>query len=113
MSTVAELIDEALTAVSEKSRPTYGTGIRLLGQELGERPLAAVHLADLEALRDRVRRDVGIATVARARRSGRRLASYDPDAYGKGAAENFVRATRFFFAYACRAELLASSPAEH
>jgi site-specific recombinase XerD len=41
------------------------------------------------------------------------LPSYDPDAYGRGAAENFVRATRFFYTRACKAGILAHSPASH
>src|SRR3954468_5566393 len=109
MPTVADLVEETLAAVSAKSRPTYATGIRLLGATLGTRPIDLVTLADLEALRDQLRHQVGAARVARARATGRRLPSYDPDAYGRGAAENFVRAARFFFAHACKARVLDDS----
>jgi site-specific recombinase XerD len=112
MPTVREVADRALAAVSDKSRPTYATGIRLLASRLGDRPADTVTLADLERLRDQERRRVGAATVARARATGRRLASYDADAYGRGTAENFVRATRFVFTYACKDGFLDHSPAQ-
>jgi integrase len=70
-----------------------------------------VRLTDLEYLRERLRSDVGVATVSRAHATGRRLRAYDPDTYGKGAAENFVRGMRFFFHYARKAELLSHSSA--
>ncbi|MBM7804199.1 site-specific recombinase XerD [Geodermatophilus bullaregiensis] len=108
---VHELVPEVLSAMSDKSRPTYARGIRLLDAELGGYELADVRLTDLERLRDRLQSEVGVATVKRARAVGRRLLAYDPDAHGKGAAENFVRAARFFFRYACKAGLLSQSPA--
>ncbi|MGY1608471.1 tyrosine-type recombinase/integrase [Geodermatophilus sp. SYSU D00700] len=111
MTTVADLMPRALAAISDKSRPTYATGLRLLEQRLGGYDLHAVTLADLELLRDDVRTTVGRRTVQRARSTGRRLRSYDPDVHGRGAAENFVRAVRFFFGYATKAGLLATSPA--
>src|SRR4051812_22775887 len=111
MVTVEDLVDEVLEAISPKSRPTYATGIRLLAHRLGRCPLDEVKLADLERLRDQVRRDVGLRKVQRARAQGRRLRAYDPDAHGKGAAENFVRGVRFFFTHACAAGYLVSSPA--
>lgn len=111
MTTVGELMPRAIAAVSDKSRPTYATGLRLLSATFGDTDLAAVNLAELEQLRDQVRLEVGRRTVQRARATGRRLRSYDPDAYGRGAAENFVRAVRFFFAYAAKAGLLGQSPA--
>lgn len=111
MQTIAELMTEVLAAISTKSRPTYRTGLRLLEERLGDRPLDGVRLTELEALRDHIHHDVGERTVARALAQGRRLRSYDPDAHGQGAAENAVRAIRFFFAFAVRAELLDVSPA--
>jgi integrase len=112
MITISELMEPVLAAISPKSRPTYRTGLRLLEQRLGDRPLDAVRLTDLEALRDETRREVGRRTVERARAHGRRLRSYDPDAHGRGAAENAVRAIRFFFTYARKAEYLSASPAD-
>jgi site-specific recombinase XerD len=110
---VGELLPEVLGAISAKSRPTYATGLRLLAQTLGERRLDDVRLTDLERLRNDVRHDVGLRTVQRARATGRALRAYDPDVYGKGAAENLVRGVRFFFTYACASGHLGSSPAEH
>ncbi|MGY1683394.1 tyrosine-type recombinase/integrase [Geodermatophilus sp. SYSU D01176] len=113
MLTIGELVPEVLDAISAKSRPTYATGLRLLADTLGERRLDDVRLTDLERLRNEVRHDVGVRRVERARATGRALRAYDPDVYGKGAAENLVRGVRFFFTYACAAGHLASSPAEH
>ena len=112
MPTVADLVEDVVATVSPKSRPTYSTGIRLLARTLADRPLTAVTMAHLEALHHQVRQRTGAATVARARATGRRLPSCDPDSYMRGAAENFVRAARFFFGYACKADLLAHSPAD-
>src|SRR4051794_33128963 len=110
MLTVSALVPEVLDAISPKSRPTYATGIRLLDSSLGRSHLDRVRLTDLERLRDQLRRDVGLRTVQKARQRGRTLRAYDPDAHGKGAAENLVRAVRFFFSYACAAGHLANSP---
>lgn len=107
----ADLRDTVLAQISDKSRPTYGIGIRRLCEEFADREIDTIRLPELENLRDRVRREAGQAKVDRARRVGRRLASYDPDAHGKGAAENFVRATRFFFRYAQRMDLITTDPA--
>lgn len=107
-----ELVEQALPAVSAASRPTYATGLRLLARRLGDRDLEHVTLADLVTLRDAVRHASGVHIVTSARARGRRLRSYDPDAHGKGAAENFVRATRFCFSYAVSLGFLPVSPAE-
>jgi site-specific recombinase XerD len=112
MLTVEDLAPVAIAAISPNSRRTYRTGIRRLVADLGDRPLDTVTLADLESIRDRARLEVGTRTVQRARSSGRRLRSYDPDAYGRGAAENFVSATRFFFGRAVAGGHLADSPAK-
>jgi site-specific recombinase XerD len=102
---------EVLAAVSPKSRPTYGKGLRALEHSFGDLPLDEVRLTHLTRLRDEMRREVGEAKVNRARRTGRQLRAYDPDAHGKGAAENTVRALRFFFRYAHDAGLIQVSPA--
>lgn len=112
MLTVRELMPEVRSVVSSKSLPTYGTGLRLLETSLGDVPLSEVRAVDLRRLRDDVQRRAGQQRVDSARSRGRPLRAYDPDAHGQGAAENFVRAARFFFAYAVDAGHLAASPAE-
>src|SRR4051812_11862149 len=111
MVTVTQHLGAAIEAVSPNSRRTYASGMRQLERALGDRQLSQVHLADLERVRDRVRTEAGVRTVTRARARGRRLRAYDPDAYGRGAAENFVSSTRFFFNHARAAGLLVLSPA--
>ncbi|WP_170856813.1 tyrosine-type recombinase/integrase [Geodermatophilus africanus] len=70
-----------------------------------------MRLIDLEQHRDSVRREVGATQVRRAEARGRELRSYDPDAHGHGAAENYVRSARFFFRAAVKDGLLDGSPA--
>lgn len=109
--TVAAYLPRAEQLCPAKSRDTYNAGYQRLGKTYGPLRLAAVRLPDLQLLRDRTRFEVGQARVQAARQSGRRLASYDPDAHGHGAAENLVRATRRFFRNAVDDGLLESSPA--
>jgi site-specific recombinase XerD len=111
--TVYDLFIEVLPSISAKTLPTYRTGLERLVLEYGDRPIGTVRSPDLERLRDEVRREVGEHTVARALRTGRRLRSYDPDAHGQGAAENFVRGVRKLFRYAVAMGYLSSSPADH
>jgi integrase len=73
--------------------------------------MTAVRLVQLEQQRDEVRRQVGEAQLRHAEVSGRQLRSYDPDAHGHGAAKNYVRSARFFFAAAVKDEILDLSPA--
>lgn len=108
---VRSLLPRVLKLCPPKSLPTYRIGFMRLVDDLGDRPIDAVTLLDLESLRNRVQREVGQRKVAKARETGRRLRSYDPDAHGKGAAENFVRSARFFFRVAQDAGLVAVSPA--
>lgn len=112
MRTVAVAMDDVSEAVPPKSLPTYRSGLRALEEHLGSRPLSEVSLVDLTSLRDRIHRASGKARVDSARASGRRLRSYDADAHGQGAAENFVRAARFFFRYAVAARWIGQSPAD-
>ena len=107
---VGDLADSVTARISSKSRPTYRPGLELLVRAYGDRSLDDVTLPDLEALRDQMRIAVGEATVRRALARGRPLRSYDPDAHGQGAAENLVRAVRFFFRYAVAAGLLERDP---
>lgn len=109
--TVDELLPAVTAAVSRSSRRTYQSGFRRLAADLGDQDLTRVRLADLQRLRDEIQRAAGERTVARAVRTGRALRSYDPDAYGKGAAGNFVSSAKFFFAYATAAGLVPQSPA--
>lgn len=108
---LGDLLPRVLELCPPRSLPTYQIGFRRLVEAFGDRPIASVTPMDLQALRDSVRRDVGTQTVAKARATGRRLRSYDPDAHGKGAAENFVRSARFYFRVAEDAHLIRVSPA--
>jgi site-specific recombinase XerD len=94
-----------------KSLPTYAAGFDRLVARFGSTPLSAVRLIDLEQQRDSVRREVGEAQVRHAEARDRELRSYDPDAHGHGAAENYVRSARFFFRAAVKDGLLDGSPA--
>lgn len=106
-----DLFIEVLPSISAKTLPTYRPGLERLVLEYGDRTIGSVRITDLERLRDEVQREVGERKVARARQTGRRLRSYDPDAHGRGAAENLVRAVRKAFRYAETAGYVASSPA--
>ncbi|QWZ09678.1 tyrosine-type recombinase/integrase [Nocardioides panacis] len=108
---MSDLTDTVLARVSPKSLPTYRPGILLLAKEHGHRLLEEVRLPDLERLRDQTRYEVGLRKVEMARQRGRLLRSYDPDSYGRGAAENCVRALRFYFRYAVAAGHLTINPA--
>jgi site-specific recombinase XerD len=110
-TTVAEYAPRVRALCPPKSLATYSAGFERLVARLGARPLTAVHLVELEQQRDEVRRQVGAAQVHRAEVSGRPLRSYDPDAHGHGAAENYVRSARFFFSAAVKDDILLASPA--
>jgi len=110
-ATVAAYSPRVRTLCPVKSRPTYAAGFDRLASRFGTYPLTAVRLVHLEQQRDEVRRQVGEAQVQRALRRRRQLRSYDADAHGHGAAENYVRAARFFFSAAVKDELLVVSPA--
>jgi site-specific recombinase XerC len=101
----------AVAACPPKSLPTYRIGFQRLVDAHGETSLGEVTPLDLTVLRDRIRRQVGQQRVTDARARGRLLRSSDPDAYGRGAAENFVRAVRFFFRCAVLDGRLEFSPA--
>ncbi|SFU08003.1 Site-specific recombinase XerC [Geodermatophilus amargosae] len=109
--TVATFAPRVRALCPPKSRDTYGAGFDRLVDQFGPTALEAVQTVELAELRDRIRRDVGEARVRSAELRGRQLRSYDPDAHGHGAAENFVRSTRFFFRTAVRVGLLRASPA--
>lgn len=111
MPKVGGLIPDVFSAVSDKSRSTYAPGLRLLESELGHLEVGDVTLAQLQRLRDATHRRAGRERVESARRRGRRLRAYDPDAHGQGAAENFVRAARFFFNQALAHGVITASPA--
>lgn len=112
VTTVRQLAPLALTAMTTKSRVTYKPGVDRLVGALGDRELDRINLVELESIRDAVRTKVGKERVRDALRQHRRLPSYDPDAYGTGAAENFVRATRFLFRYAVKTKnLVGENPA--
>lgn len=108
---VREFYPRAVSACPRKSLPTYRIGFRRLVDAHGDTLLSDVTPLDLVVLRDEVRRHVGERRVAEALARGRLLRSGDPDAYGRGAAENFVRAVRFFFRCAVLDGRLEVSPA--
>jgi site-specific recombinase XerD len=108
---VAEYAPRVRSLCPPKARSTYAAGFDRLVGRFGSRPLTAVRLIQLEQQRDEVHRQVGQEQVRRAEAKGRQLRSYDPDAHGHGAAENYVRSARFFFAAAVKDEILALSPA--
>ncbi len=110
-ATVATYAARARELCPLRSRDTYGTGFDRLVTRFGSHALAEVRLVELEKQRDDVRREVGRERVRRAELTHRPLRSYDPDAHGHGAAENYVRSARFFFAAAVKDGLLQSSPA--
>lgn len=112
MPTVAEFLDTAIDACSDKSAPTYVPQFRRLVAQHGERRLSDITAHDLTVMRDSIIRSVGIAKVERAIRTGRKLRSYEPDAHGNGAGENFVRGCRFFFETAKNANVVAKNPAK-
>jgi site-specific recombinase XerD len=109
--TVAEFVAVAVERCSPKSLPTYAVHFRRLAGAHGDRRLDAVTPDDLAELRDRIRREVAEAKVARAKERGRLLISDDPDAHGHGAAENFVRAMRFLFKLALKRRVITHDPA--
>lgn len=109
--TVQEFHPRVVAACPRKSLPTYSIGFRRLVDVHGGSLLSDVTPLDLAVLRDEVRRQVGERRVADALARGRLLRSSDPDAYGRGAAENFVRAVRFFFKCAVLDGRLEVSPA--
>ena len=109
--TVRAFHPRATAACPRKSLPTYSIGFRRLVDAHGDAMLDDVTPLDLTVVRDEVRRQVGERRVAQAHVRGRLLRSSDPDAYGRGAAENFVRAARFFFRCAVLDGRLEVSPA--
>jgi site-specific recombinase XerD len=110
-TTVVGYAPRARELCPPKSLPTYGAGFDRLASRFGTTPLSAVRPVDLAQQRDGVHREVGAARVRRAEVRGRELRSYDPDAHGHGAAENYVRSARFFFRAAVNDGLLDGSPA--
>ncbi len=108
---MADYAPRARELCPPRSLDTYAAGFNRLVERFGRAPLASVRLLDLEQQRDTVRREVGRAQVHRAELSGRELRSYDPAAHGHGAAENYVRAARFFFRAAVKDGRLDASPA--
>lgn len=108
---VRDLLPRVESLCPRKSLPTYRIGFLRLVDAFGDRQVGSVTTMDIAWLRDTVRRQVGEATVNDARQRGRALRSYDPDAFGRGAAENLVRSARFFFKVAMNDGLLADSPA--
>lgn len=108
---VRDLMPRVIAMCPPKSLPTYGVGFRRLTAAFGDTPIASITTVDLEALRDRVQREVGVQRVASARERGKALRSYDPDAHGRGAAENLVRSARFYFRVAVNDQLISHSPA--
>jgi site-specific recombinase XerD len=109
---VADLHARVLDLCPRKSLPTYRAGFERLIQRFGSFPLDGVQLTDLEKQRDDVREEVGRKRVADAIARGKHLRSYDPDAHGHGAAENYVRSVRFFFRVTVKEDLLSRSPAQ-
>lgn len=108
---VRDLMPRVVALCPAKSLPTYQAGFRRLEEAFGDEKVAQVTALDLEALRNSVQREVGSRQVASARHRGRALRSYDPDAHGRGAAENLVRSMRFFFRVAVNDGIIPHSPA--
>lgn len=111
-TTIHDLMPRVVAAVPAPSLRTYASGLCVLDDRLGARSLERVTVLDLRSLRDQIERTTGERIVARAVRTGRQLRSYDPRAFGQGAAANFVEAARFFYRYAFEAGLVSHSPTE-
>lgn len=110
-ATVHGFLPTVRSRCPRSSLVTYQAGFDRLDQHFGQRPVRSIASGELEVLRDQVRHDSGAQTVARAHERGRPLRSYDVDAHGYGAAENFVRSARYFFRLAVEAGILERSPA--
>lgn len=93
------------------ARSTYRPHLLHLATAMATRAVSSVTLSDLELERDIVRRRAAEHRISRAKARGRSLRSWDPDAHGHGAAENFVRACRFAFNLAVVDGLIGRSPA--
>lgn len=109
--TFAEFLPEVVGASTEKSLPTYHTHFRRLASCFADRHLNEVTVNELISLRNATVSEASIQKLESAKRSGRELRSYEHDAHGYGAGENAVRAYRFFFKVACRANHLEANPA--
>jgi integrase len=112
---VTPTIDEYLPRVLAACPPTcrtYRKGLARFAARYGARPLTDVTALDLRTQRDEIHHAVGHDRVQAARRRGRRLRSTSPRSHGQGAAENYVRAVRFFFECARLDGLVAASPAK-
>ena len=110
--TVDGLMPSVMEALPRRSARTYKPGLRFLEARMGAARVDSVTAVQLRQLRDELHAASGNQTVRRAQDTGRALRTYDPGAFGQGAAENFVTAVRFFFRYAIDAGLLEKSPAE-
>jgi site-specific recombinase XerD len=94
-----------------KTLKSYRPHLVRLGATFHGVRLDKIGLPDLRRERGLVARGAAMSKLTRAAASGRELRSWDPDAHGYGAAENYVRATRFFFACAVEEGLLTGSVA--
>jgi integrase/recombinase XerC len=104
--TFAEFLPEVVAACTEKSLPTYHTHFKRLVSNFADRRLDEVTVNELTSLRDTTVSEAAMQKLESAKRTGRELRSYEHDAHGYGAGENAVRAYRFFFKVACRANHL-------
>lgn len=95
--TVHDLLPRVLELCPARSLPTYRAGFLRLDERFGDTAVAVITPLDIQALAEAVQESVGRRTVTQAERRDRRLRSFDPDAHGRGAAENFLRSARFFF----------------
>lgn len=111
LPTVEEFLPVALERCSEKSLPTYKLHFRRLANEIGTLRLDEVTVDDIERLRDKVRAETADRKIERASETHRPLRSSEHDAHGHGAAENFVRASRYFFQLAVKRRLIHHNPA--
>ena len=111
LPTVLDYVAVAVERCSAKTLPSYGVHFRRLADSVGHKRLDEVTVDDIETLRNTTRERAAAAKLKRAERAGRPLRSSDPDAYGYGAAENCVRACRFFFRVAVKQGLLHRNPA--
>ncbi len=109
--TVREFLPVVISACTAKSLPTYRPHFDRLVAAHGERRLTDIDVNDLVALRDTTIANAATAKLERAKRTGRRLRSYEHDAHGRGAGENCVRACRFYFRVATHARKLHHNPA--
>jgi site-specific recombinase XerC len=111
LPTVGEFVATAVEACPEPSLPTYGCHFDRLAAAHGHRRLDEITTHDINEQCNKIVAAAARAKVERAKETGRQLHSYEYDAHGHSAGENFVRAARFFFKVAVEKRLIVTNPA--